>query len=76
MIAYHSGLCGRHIVAGGPRVASAGQARRSRPDNRGSGELQKMKNRGNEAKKWMKTKDITFFNGANYAHFARNFAQI
>jgi hypothetical protein len=35
-----------------------------------------MKNRGNEAKKWLKTKDMTFFNGANYAHFARNFAQI
>ena len=41
-----------------------------------SRESEKMKNRGNEAKKWLKTKDMTFFNGANYAHFARNFAQI
>jgi hypothetical protein len=39
-------------------------------------ELQKMKNSGNEAKKWLKTKDITFLSGANYARFARKFAQI
>ena len=37
---------------------------------------EKMKNRGNEAKKWLKRKDITFFIGPNYAHFARKFAQI
>jgi len=41
----------------------------------GSGELQKTENRGNEAKKWLKTKDITFLICANDAHFARNFAQ-
>jgi hypothetical protein len=41
-----------------------------------SRELQKMRNRGNEAKKSLKTKDITFFSGANRAHFGRNFAQI
>jgi len=35
-----------------------------------------MKNRGNEARKWLKTKDITFFRGAIRAHFARKFAQI
>jgi len=35
-----------------------------------SGELQKMKNSGNEAKEWLKTKDITFFDAANYACFA------
>jgi hypothetical protein len=29
-----------------------------------------MKNSGNEAKKWLKTKDITFFDGADYARFA------
>jgi hypothetical protein len=39
-------------------------------------ELQKMKNSGNEAKKYVKTKDMTFLNGANYARFARNLAQI
>jgi hypothetical protein len=36
----------------------------------------KTQNSGNEAKKWLKTKDITFFNGANYAHFAHKLAQI
>jgi len=35
-----------------------------------------MKKSGNEAKKWLKTKDITFFKGANYVRFARQFAQI
>jgi hypothetical protein len=39
-------------------------------------ELQKMKNSGNEAKKYLKTKDITILNAANYARFARKFAQI
>jgi hypothetical protein len=34
------------------------------------------KNRGNEAKKWLKTKDITFLNAPNYAHLTRRFAQI
>ena len=32
----------------------------------------KMKNSGNEAKEYLKTKEITFFNDANYARFARN----
>jgi hypothetical protein len=35
-----------------------------------------MKNRGNEAKNWLKTKDITFFDGADYARFAHSFAPI
>jgi hypothetical protein len=39
-------------------------------------ESQKMKNRGNEAKKWLKTKDITFLADAVYARFARNSAPI
>jgi hypothetical protein len=33
-------------------------------------ELRKMKNSGNEAKKYLKTKHITFFDAANYACFA------
>jgi hypothetical protein len=33
-------------------------------------EIQKMKNSGNEAKKYLKTKHITFLNAANYARFA------
>jgi len=37
---------------------------------------EKTQNRGSEAKKWLKTKDITFLNGANYAHFARNLTPI
>jgi len=36
--------------------------------------LQKMKNSGNEAKKYLKTKDITFLNAANYARFAHQLA--
>jgi hypothetical protein len=39
-------------------------------------EVQKMKNSGNEAKKYLKTKHITFLSGANHARFARNLAQI
>ena len=35
-----------------------------------------MKNSGNEAKEYLKTKDITFSNAANYARFARKLAQI
>jgi hypothetical protein len=31
-----------------------------------------MKNSGNEAKKYLKKKDITFLNAANSAHFARS----
>jgi hypothetical protein len=41
-----------------------------------SGEPQIMKNSGNEAKKWLKTKDITFLNAANYARFARKLTPI
>ncbi len=32
--------------------------------------LQKMQNSGNEAKKWLKTKEVTFLNDAQFAHFA------
>jgi hypothetical protein len=43
-----------------------GMARRAR----------KYKNSGNEAKKYLKTKDITFLQCANYARFARNLRPI
>ena len=33
-------------------------------------------NRGNEAKEYLKTKDIIFFDAANFAPFARRFAAI
>jgi len=36
----------------------------------------KYKNSGNEAKNWLKTKDIIFLNAANYARFARQSGQI
>jgi hypothetical protein len=36
----------------------------------------KYKNSGNEAKKSLKTKDITILSGADYAHFRRKLAQI
>jgi hypothetical protein len=39
-------------------------------------ELQKMKNSGNEAKKYLKTKHITFFNAANFVRFARQLTAI
>jgi len=35
-----------------------------------------MINRGNEAKKWLKTKDITFSDGADYVYFACKLALI
>jgi hypothetical protein len=45
-----------------------------------SGEMlgiaRKYKNRGNEAKEYLKTKDITFLNGANLEHIARNLSAI
>jgi hypothetical protein len=34
-----------------------------------------MKNSGNEAKKYLKTKHITFLSAENYARFARKSAQ-
>jgi hypothetical protein len=40
------------------------------------GETEKMQNSGNKAKKWLKTKDITFFSAANYARFLCKFTQI
>ena len=39
-------------------------------------ELQKMENSRNEAKKYLKTKHITFLSGANYARFARKLVRI
>jgi hypothetical protein len=39
-----------------------------------SNELQKMENSGNEAKKYLKTKKVSFSNAAIYARVARNSA--
>jgi len=40
-----------------------------------SSATQKIKNSGNEAKKWLKIKDITFLIAANSTLFAHKFAQ-
>jgi hypothetical protein len=58
------------------RRASRDEAKRVGHGEWGSSESEKMKNRGNEAKKRLKTKDITFLKGAKNARFARKFAQI
>jgi len=44
------------------------------PARRETSSLQKMKNSGNEAKKWLKTKEVTFFNAAHFAQFASKLA--
>jgi len=44
---------------------------RNRPGGRIQRTARKRENRGNEAKEYLKTKDITFFNAANYARFVR-----
>jgi hypothetical protein len=36
---------------------------------------EEFKKSGNEAKKYLKTKEVTFLNGADYARFERIFAQ-
>ena len=41
-----------------------------------SSALQEMENRGNEAKNYLKTKEVTVFNAANSACFARRLARI
>ena len=76
MIAYHNGhdldtlsqagARARRGAREGGMVAAMGKRR----------ELQKMKNSGNEAKKYLKTKHITFLSSANYARFAHELAQI
>ena len=68
-------LCNNlHVLA----PASVGE--RARSGNSWEREIQrtarKHENRGNEAKKCLKTKDLTIFNGANSAHFARNLSAI
>jgi hypothetical protein len=76
MIAYNYG-CFMDTLS----QAGAGSTRGARESGRVPAmgecrELQKMKNSGNEAKKYLKTKHITFLSAANYARFARKLAQI
>jgi hypothetical protein len=56
-------------------LTKAANGKRDQGRNRPGGRIQrtarKRENRGNEAKEYLKTKDITFFNAANYARFVR-----
>jgi hypothetical protein len=61
-------FCGQFVAAG--RRASPGARESGRVPAMGERrDLQKMKNSGNEAKKYLKTKNITFLKGANFARF-------
>jgi hypothetical protein len=56
--------------------ASDREEKRNGPGYGECRELQKMKNSGNEAKKYLKTKEITFLSAAICARFACKSAQI
>ena len=60
----------RYVAAGGRWGPPGRMEKLEGPGGRGKQGIEEMENRGNEAKKWLKTKDITFLNGANYGHFA------
>jgi hypothetical protein len=83
MIAYYGGLVG-DIMSQTTPGTSLQVWRLNQPENRAprrpegaeSRVMQIMKNSGNEAKKWLKTKDITFLNDANFALFACRSTQI
>ena len=63
-----------YVLAGtSNRIIGRGQHRPGRGIQRTA---RKYENRGNEAKEYLKTKDITFFNGANHARFVRELAAI
>jgi len=52
--------------SGGTRLGSGTDG-----SGNGLGSARKYKKSGNEAKKYLKTKDITFLDAANSAHFTR-----
>jgi hypothetical protein len=65
--------CGQFVAI--HRGASPGVGQSGGTASReGMQEIQKMKNSGNEAKKYLKTKENGFLNDANCARFARKFA--
>jgi hypothetical protein len=76
VLAYNCGHFGGHIVAVKHWAAPKPKGKGKDPSMGECREIQKMKNSGNEAKKWLKTKHITFFKCANYARFAHESAQI
>jgi len=54
-----------------PAAGFEDESARDTPRNR-----EEYENSGNEAKKYLKIKDLTFLNAANDAHFARKLTQI
>ena len=76
VIAYHGGLVLDTLSQASPRARRGARESGRIPAMGERRELQIMKNSGNEAKKYLKTKHITFFSGANYARFACKLAQI
>ena len=76
MIAYSVGLVLDTLSQAGAGACRGARERARVPAMRECRELQKMKNSGNEAKKYLKTKHITLLSAANYARFAYNLAQI
>ena len=69
-------LCCGYIVVDERRGVGSSKGRRQTPGERGRGEVKKMKNSGNEAKKWLKTKEVGYFDAANCARFERKLAPI
>jgi phage portal protein BeeE len=76
VIAYHGGVFLDTLSQAGAEARQGARESGRVPAMEECRELQKMKNSGNEAKKYLKTKHITFLKGANYAGFARKLAQI
>ena len=76
MIAYQCARDRDNLSPAGPAVVEEYSKSRYSGREAESSELQKMENSGNEAKKYLKTKDITFFDAAIYARFARKLAAI
>jgi hypothetical protein len=67
--------CSGHFVAVGRREAPRRKGMRKVPAMGECSKLQKMKNSGNEAKKYLKTKHITFLSAANCVRFACKLTQ-
>ena len=76
----HFVIGGRPVWRSAKRYGSPSRKARNcrlHPLGQAQGEsLQEMKNSGNEAKKWLKTKEVTLLNDANYAHFVCQSASI
>jgi len=76
MIAYNGGLVVDSLSQAGAGARRGAGERGMVPAMGECRELQKMKNSGNEAKKYLKTKHITFFNAASFVRFARQLTAI